>query len=328
MVPLNDFVTTLKRSLPPIEFIKLRTEADCYGMSWMISSALRVPFTPRSIPNWLHGWCFANLKYIEQFGVINNLTYLVATKDQELFFEQNGKSALAVGAPFTYAAQFDDYDVLREPNSLLVMPPHGLPFSNESWPEESYVQKINGLKSDFGKIVVCLHPSCVDKNKWLEEFDKYNIPWIVGADMHDKNALVRMHRIFTSFDYMTTNCIGSHVAYAAYSGCKVSIFGDYIEWTEIDVKDDELYVKYPHVMHHNLSQSSKDKVSNTLPFLFVHPTKASKNVQWASEELGGKNKKSYVRLAVLLGWLPHQQLYFWSIKLLLKIKMRISSYAK
>jgi hypothetical protein len=294
----------------------------------MISSALGLPYTPHSFVNWLHGWCFSNLEYIEQFGFTNDFLYLVATKEEELFFKRNYKSALAVGAPYTYAEKFDSCKIRREPNSLLVMPPHGLPFSHENWSEESYVEKISNLKSDFDHIVACIHSSCIDKNKWVEQLDNYGIPWIVGADMHDRNALVRMHRLFSSFEYMTTNSIGSHIAYAAYSGCKVSIYGDFLEWGEEDVKDDDLYVKYPHVMHHNLCQSSRDSIFDKFPFLFIPPKEASEKREWANDQLGRANHKSYVRLAVLLAWLPSQQLYFWSLKIFFKIKRKLSSWLR
>lgn len=315
----------IKDSLPKIEKIKLRNEVDCYGISKLISSSLNLPFTPKSYANWTHGWIYHDLKYIEQFGEISDLKYLVLNNNQKLFFEKNGKNAISVGAPFIYAEDIDCADIQRVPNSLLVMPPHGLDFTNEIWDESSYVELINNLKDDFDCIVVCLNESCVNKNNWTEQFDKHSIPWIVGAAMDDKNALVRMSRIFKSFEYMTTNAIGSHVAYAAYSGCKVSIYGPLAEWKKEYVENDELYRMYPRVMNHNLSNSTEDFISKKFPFLFIHPKKAVMNDDWANFELGREHKKSYFELSVILGWLPHQQLYFLIIRIYMKIKKELKA---
>ena len=325
---MSDFIFKLQEILPTKQYIKLRNEVDFYGISHMISTSLNLPFTPRGFSDWHHGWFHEDLKYIEQFELSSKFKHLVLTDEQQRFLEENGRCAVAVGAPYIYAEEFDQADVYREPNSLLVMPPHGLWFTNETWDEEAYVKQICSLKSDFDQIVACLHSSCLDKNKWSEKFEENNIPWIVGADMRDKYALVRMHRIFSSFEYMTTNAIGSHIAYAAYSGCKVSIFGHYAEWKQEYVKDDPTYLKYPNVMHNYLEGSSRETVAKNFPFLFVHPKKASKHIEWAKEELGSKNKKSYFELAKLIGWLPHQQVYFWSLKILSKLKKEISSFRK
>lgn len=317
-------IKELERLLPPVEYVSLRTEADCYGISMQISKQFYLRFSPRSFCSWLHGWMYADLKYLEQFGLISNHQYLVATKEQELFFMAHGKNAKAVGAPYIYAEVFDKIKIQRKSNTLLVMPPHGLPYSTEKWDEETYIKQIYDLKNEFDSIVACIHPSCAEKNSWIINLKKYDIPWIAGADMHDKNALIRMRRIFSSFEYMTTNCIGSHIAYAAYSGCKVSIFGNFAEFTKDDVKEDVLYINYPHVMEHNLQCSTKHSISNKFPFLFAHPKAAVQHVEWASEQLGAECKISNVLLAWHLGWFPHQQAYFWGEKIFRKIEKEIS----
>ena len=320
---MSSFVEKVKCILPNKKKIKLRNELDCYGISNIISDSLHLPFTPIGYANWIHGWIHADLEFIEQFGEVSNAKYLVLNNEQKVFFEENEMDAIAVGAPYIYAEDYDGKDIYREPNSLLVMPPHGLDFSNESWDEKTYAKEINSLKGDFSQIVVCVHSSCLDKDNWTEAFEKYEIPWLVGAAMDDKHALVRMNRIFKSFEYMTTNCIGSHVAYAAYSGCKVSIFGQYANWKKEYVEDDPLYRIYPHVMTHNLSNSSEKFISRKYPFLFVHPKKASINAEWASYELGSVYKKTYFEIAVILGWLPHQQLYILSLRIYYKIKKEL-----
>lgn len=320
---MNVFIENLQRLLPPVDYIKLHTEADCYGISKQIANQFYLPFSPRSFCGWLHGWMYPDLKYPEQFGLLSNHKYLVATKEHKHFLMKHKKNAKAVGAPYIYAEVFDVKKIQRKSNTLLVMPPHGLPYTTEKWDEEVYIKQIDNLKDKFDYIVACIHPSCAEKNSWIVNLEKYKIPWVVGADMRDKNALIRMRRIFRSFEYMTTNCIGSHVAYAAYSGCKVSIFGNYAEFTSEDVKGDILYMKYPHVMEHNLRCSTKKSISKKFPFLFAHPKAAVQHVEWGSKQLGAECRSGNVLLAWHLGWFPHQQAYFWGVKIFRKIKKEI-----
>jgi hypothetical protein len=316
---MKDFIKVLNESLPDVHYVKLHTEPDCYGISRMISEKLHLPFTPRSFSNWLHGWLSTDLKYIEQFGLVNNFKYLVTTKEQECFFNKNGKNAKAVGAPYIYAKVLDRLEIKRQKNSLLVMPPHGLPYTNEKWNEEAYAKQIYSLKNEFDFIVACIHPSCAEKKSWIRQFENHEIPWVTGAEMHDKNALIRMHRMFQNFEYMTTNSKGSHIAYAAYSGCKVSIYGNYAEFTKEDVKEDVLYIEHPHIMEYNLRGATREAMAKRFPFLFVHPKKACEKIDWAAEQLGKDNQKSVYQLAYLLGWLPHQQIYFWAMKIYFKL---------
>ncbi len=317
---VNNFIRVLEASLPDVHHVKLHTEPDCYGISRMISGKLHLPFAPRSFANWLHGWLSIDLKYIEQFGIVSNYKYLVATKEQECFFKKNGKKAKAVGVPYIYAKAFDKFEIRRQKGSLLVMPPHGLPYTTERWDEEAYVKQICDLKSDFDFIVACIHPSCTEKKSWIGHFENYQIPWVKGAEMHDKYALIRMHRMFQHFEYMTTNSKGSHIAYAAYSGCKVSIYGNYAEFSKEDVKDDVLYTSYPHIMEYNLRGATREAMAKRFPFLFVHPKEACEMTGWAAEQLGANNQKSICQLANLLGWMPHQQIYFWGLKVYFKIR--------
>lgn len=323
---MSIFLTELESSMPSRQSVKLSTEPDLYGLSRLISKSLYMPFTPYSFANFQHGWIHADLEHIEQFGILNNYKYLVATKEQEELFKNNNKLSIAVGAPYIYVAEYDKKKIIRKPNSLLVMPPHGLDRRDMNWDEQSYVKEISLLNDSFDHIVACVHHSCVTKGNWVNEFKKYGISCIIGAQMEDKNALIRMHRLFSSFEYMTTNVIGSHIAYAAYSGCKVSIYGNYAEWKEDDLKDDALFKEYPFLLKKIIKSYSKAFVTKKFPDLFLHPKSAQLKIEWAQKELGKKNKKSYIDIARLLGWLPHQQLYYWSIKFFLKIKKMIGFF--
>ena len=231
----------LLKIAPNVRQIKLNTEPDMYGASYIISQQLKLPFRPASYAYWQHGWIYAPLKYCEQFGLPFSGVHLVATKEEEDFLKKNGKTAFAVGAPFIYANKYDSFNVIRRANSLLVMPPHGASYTKKKWNESEYIDSIATIRKDYEFIAACISPSDIEKGDWLQSFNKLGVKCIAGASMHDRNALFRMNRFFKYFEYVTTNSIGSHVAYAGYCGAKVSIYGPYDYHDESSLNEDILY---------------------------------------------------------------------------------------
>jgi len=315
--------------LPSVQKINVKSEADYYGISHLIAKKLKLPFTPRSLVGWKHGWLIADLYYKEQITSGSNDTkFLVPLVEHEAFLHNQGVNAKAIGMPFVYLDDVVTEKIKRINNSLLVMPPHSLPYTEHEWDEDSYAKQINDLKKQFDLIVVCLHQSCIEKRLWVDAFEKYDIPWIIGADALDKNALIRMYKIFKSFEFMTTNAIGSHVIYAAYCGCKVSIYGNYAEFSSNDYQNDPLYNQFPFLLQHNLKYSTYNSIKTTFPYLFTSPIDAKIRIRWAEEQLGKANKVSYYELAKLLGWFPHDQVMFYAYKVYTKIKNKVAQILK
>ena len=325
----NDQFDKVVLILPAIEKIDVRGEVDYYGISYLIAKKQKLSFVPISSTGWKHGWMVADLKYKEQLTVGGNTAnFLMPLKSHEIFLKKRGINAKAVGMPFIYVEDIETKKIERQSNSLLVMPPHSLPYTNHTWNEESYAKQINALRDDFDLIVVCLHYSCVEKKLWIDVFEKYNIPWVTGADAQDKNSLIRMYRLFNSFEFMTTNVIGSHVVYAAYCGCKVSIFGDYAEYNSEDYKDDPFYNRFPFLLEHNIRSSSKESIENLFPYLFLHPKEAKIRIKWAEEELGKANKVTFDELVKLLGWNLQDQVIFFTRRIYLKVMHYLRIFKK
>jgi hypothetical protein len=135
------------------------------------------------------------------------------------------------------------------------------------------------------------------------------------------NALTRMRRIFKSFDYITTNSIGSHVAYAAYSGAKVSIYGPYDFQDKASLKNDALYSRYEDVLNYTLEVSSFEYLSRQYPYLFfMHPIQAKRIESKGKEWLGAENYIEHPwQVAKFLVWHPSDQAYNWSDKISNKV---------
>ena len=302
--------------LPKQRTISLYTEPDCYGASNLVSRSLNLPFTPRSFAYWLHGWNSLPLKHTEVFGLNFDGTYLVARKEEELFLIDRGKKAHAIGAPFVYTDFFySEFKSIRLPGSLLIMPPHGMSYTTEIWNEETYIEELNSVIKDFEYAAVCISPNDIEKNSWVGAFKKIGLPIIEGARMSDANALLRMRSLFSQFEFVTTNSIGSHVAYAAYSGAKVSFFGKYQYLDATALVNDELYKNHPNILDFVVEHSSEASVKERYSFLFCdHPSQAPLIVDTAKTWLGYENMKTPTQVAGFLNWWPHQQIFQFSRK--------------
>jgi hypothetical protein len=107
---------------------------------------------------------------------------------------------------------------------------------------------------------------------------------------------------------MTTNTIGSHVAYAAYSGCKVSIYGDYCSPTKNDYRNDPYYQKYPELLNYWVDQSQKSVIKKRYPEFFTVPMEATERKDWGAEVVGAAYRKEPQEIATLLGWSTANQI--------------------
>lgn len=152
-------------------------------------------------------------------------TAFVARKAEEaLLLESGYRRAKAIGLPFAYVPE---PRIQRREKSLLVMPLHsltGVPSTDEAAMQD-YADDIAAVRSDFDQIVVCLHRGCIDNRQWIPQFERHGIPWVLGADPADANALRRMSALFHHFEFVTTNGWGSHIPYALSCGAKLSIYG-------------------------------------------------------------------------------------------------------
>ncbi len=296
------FIQQLKQTLPPIIPIKLRNEADYYGASHIIAHDLGLHKAPRSFAYWTHGWVYT--EPIESSKEINCLAkpsdvVLVATqKEADILRLEGYHKAHAVGMPFLYTKEIE---IKRHPRSLLVMPAHSGSQSSIEVDEESYISKLLVLKPFFSEIVACIHSSCVVNNYWIPSLEKAGIPWVLGASVFDRNSLQKMRTIFQNFEYMTTNTIGSHIPYAAYCGCKVSIY-DYSRFKLKAYEKDPWYQKNPDLLLKQYELCQEEALARRFPKFFTHPTEAILHWDWAIQVLGEPYHQSSETIAHLLGW--------------------------
>lgn len=259
-----------------------------------------IPYPKRNKINWAHGWYsdfffeagehpyFATCNIAaESPGVIN----LVTRNSQEKYLHRIGyPNSLAIGLPLVYIPKVK---MNRRNRSLLVMPGHSLENVKIETFEEAYVSLIDGYKKHFDLISVCVHPSCYRNGYWIDTFKKHGYPIIRGFEISNVRSFYQMQRLFSTFEFVTTNIYGSHLMYSQYFGAKTSVIGP-----EPQI-DKSQYLNHPDWIHHD--PGPMEKINNIVtlenyrkhyPELFVsHPTEAICSDEKAKMELGFYDKK-------------------------------------
>lgn len=297
--------------------LQLPSTTAFYGADEVLKSYCGQP--NETVPDnfsWQHGWCCRQRQNIDPVLLVKEptiepaKTFLVARTDEAEYLKAHGLNCEAIGLPFVYAQAANKPP--RIPNSLLVMPAHSLEYTQHRWKFEEYAQQIADVAGRFDRVVACIHPACVRKGYWLPQFERVGIECVVGAEAFDANGLVRIKTLLSQFEFMTTNMLGSHVVYAAATGARVSIYGDYAEYRKADFAQTEFYQLHPHILQPVLKLHSRDYVQATYPDFFCEPYEAKRRQQWASEEIGKANRRSPAELRRLLGWdrisLAHRRL--------------------
>lgn len=307
----NLSISWLDSVLPDYQCVDVRCEPDYYGISHLLAQALGRSRTPQSYASWKHGWPgFAPLRSCLQLakpGARKN-NALVHTLAQRDFLRAHGyPNAYAVGMPFVYAQALVEVPRRRH-ETLLVMPPHISKHFRPRYTEKEYVSQICELRDLFEEIVVCIHGECDRHNRWRRSFEDARLPVILGADIYDRNALVRMVVLFSLFDVVTSPNLGSHIVYASLSGCRVSIWGDVERPSKADFLNNHYYQANPELVANTFSNEAAQWRDSLMTRFRCHPSEACRHLEWAQKEAGLQNMVPMSKLASLLGWDPMTQM--------------------
>ncbi len=225
----------------------------------------------------------------------------VNRKDVQDYLRLHGFiNAHATGVGILYQ---EPVHIPRLKNSLLVMPGHSLYTTEHDWDFQNYLQEILSIKQDFDTVTVCVHPACIEKGYWINAFQKAGLETITGALFAGKNALHRMLWMMNRFEYVTTNFVGTNLAYAAYAGAKVSFYGKFLKVKKHEMLNVELYQKQPHVLDLALMLNSEENIRKHYDFLFCDHPKAAKPLnEWGAYNLGIDDKRSPAELCDFFCW--------------------------
>lgn len=300
----------LNRLLLDVE--KKRSEVDLrqslYGAADIAAKYCGLGSPPSPMPgHWQHGWKAAHRRLNAQYemGELEPLSpndfFWVARKDQEDCLKAEGLThARAIGLPCVYTPRSH---FPRQANSLLVMPAHSLDYTRHDWKFDEYADQIDSIRGAFDEVVACVHQSCFERGLWVDSFRKRNIPVVVGAHTSDPLTLYRLEAFLSSFGYVTTNSHGSHLAYGAFWGARVSIFGSYANMRPEDFSNTPLYQRFPELIRPAVDAINEDAMRVHYPNLFVdHPLDAKELQQWGAKELGDDCKLSPKQLRQAFKW--------------------------
>lgn len=206
----------------------------------------------------------------------------------------------AIGVPFVYAEEIKQP---RLKNSLLILPTHAMPkmtFSDKSQ-FVHYVQQLEPYTKYFSTVLVCLHANCFDSGLWINEFRDAGIQSIAGADYKDANALPRIKTLFSTFEYVTTNGWGSHVAYSLACGAKLSIYGTQPTVTlEQMLKSDTCWARNPASAAALLDEEVAIDKRNYLRQFYVPPMEGISDSELGNYLIGNAHKLAPVEMRYLL----------------------------
>ena len=212
----------------------------------------------------------------------------VARRDEAQYLQRCGYRAKAIGLPICYLAP---REYCRRSGSLLVMPAHSsrfVPaFDSENDQQAAYVRYVASLVDQFQDSAVCLHEECIQKGLWVREFEQMGLAVISGASVLDRNSLARVRALMSQFEYVTSNVPGSHIAYAAAFGAKVSIAGPIHQWDKKLVKREPIFEENPQML--DALEHEEELARDHFPFLFSEPRGANRYVEWGEEMIGMNN---------------------------------------
>mgnify|MGYP001262393288 CR=1 FL=1 len=311
---------SINHFLPEIEIFLPKNEVDYYGFSYYLSKNLNLKYN-YSFSSWVHGWIFHELKHLEQFDIAqySPLYKIVANTEQKKFLNDfNFHNVEVAGYPYIYIK--NNPNINRFKNSLLIIPPHNTNELNHTWNEEKYIQSILHYKKSFELIYFCIHQVCFNQGRWIKNLQKYGINYIIGANINDKNSLLRTKYIFQHFEFVQAPAIGSAIIYAAFDGCKVSLSQDYLDYKIDGYVNHPLYNKKKDYIDFLIYTKSRKYTENKFKFLFSEPDKSQKFEKWATEELGTKYKKDLKLIPEILGWRYKDKVKLFSLKYINSIK--------
>jgi hypothetical protein len=291
--------------LPPIDLSK-RDLSLIYGVGKVLKEYCKLNLQPTGIyGEWVHGctfpWHFHSPASLIGGNVNNKLSLnWVSNKADEEYLVSNGFFAKAIGLPICYLPEIN---VNRIHDSVLVMPAHSSYYVNSydnknGNSKEEYIRYLGNNLNHYNLKFASIHHECARRGLWINEFKNLNIKILQGANSQDYNALFRIKSMMLQFEYVTSNVLGSHIAYAAAFGAKVSINGPYQKWSRNAYLEEPFYKENPQLLDY--LEQEEAVARDNYPFLFVEPSKSKSHIDWGKEMCGFANIKSPTELTSLL----------------------------
>jgi hypothetical protein len=308
--------------LPEYRQINLVSGVDRYGFSSLLAERLGLLRPRRSFANWQHGWVWWGATSYEELMMDNGLkdqSQFIVSKSAELDVLNSAgfKNVWVGGLPFAYTEPSKSRKV---PGSLLAMPMHSAEQTNKTTTNKlaksltDYLDFLESLKSQFSSVWLSIY--YLDfSTPLLDEISRRGLFAIEGARPNDANSLKRVRTIMDTFEFVTTNSIGSHVIYAMFSGCKVSVSGPEFLVEESDFLFDNCFKSFSKkYIEDSVYYLSRKYLEIKFPFILVdNPMNGFQSEEFASEEIGFYNRLTNEDILDALQWSRVGQLKGYSL---------------
>ena len=191
--------------------------------------------------DWSHGWDFFHSKILSKYRcmVNENFNFVVPTLREKKYLEKFTKNEIYLDClPFYYflKKQFPvpkNLKYFKNTENNLIVFPGKMSFDkyNQSEIEQrkNYFDFIYSQKKNFEKIIICIPLKDSFYKDYIELIKTFDFDYVTGADPNDINSYYRLLQILSIGDYVTTNCLGSILVYAAVLNKKISLSGPIYE---------------------------------------------------------------------------------------------------
>ena len=217
-----------------LKLTKQSSGLDRFGFFYWLKKELGVPLFFNSKTDWEHGWQFNEFdcKNLTRYKWwLNRRMHQVVSsnKKKELLNSYGHKKTYVAPYPFYFFNNgFLKKKFLKQKNdyNLLVIPNKIQPFTKIEEEKQrilKYLTIINDYKKDYEKISVSIPPDEKNHEIWKFIKNKLKFNYIDGISPFDQNAYYRTIELFNKFEFITSDCLGSHVLYSQLMKKKFSI---------------------------------------------------------------------------------------------------------
>lgn len=199
---------------------------DRYGFSYILAHKVGLKKPRRPFCVWVHGWSWWD-EILESEDIVGpraiprGTSIIVASASQKIALDRSGYNKTTIGGlPFAY---IDPQNIDRNQHAMLAFIAHSAEAEKFDVIDRVYLDYLESVKNNFDSIYVSVF--ALDHSDNLsKEICRRGLKLLRGANPADKMSLIRTRRMLEYFKYVSTNTMGSHVAYALSVACCVSVF--------------------------------------------------------------------------------------------------------
>lgn len=202
---------------------------DRYGFLYLAQNTLKLNFKPRYFGDWQHGWvwwddCLPIDILGPSYKLYDKDMPIVTTSDKEkqAFLSRGYQNVKSGGLPIIYT---DNFQFPKKNKTLIAFLSHSAEAVAVDVLDNRYLDYLESIQKDWEHIYVSIFSLDWNEKIVMEVLRRGLIP-LYGANPLDRNSLNRTKHNLMAAEFVSSNSMGSHIAYALSLGCKVSLFKD------------------------------------------------------------------------------------------------------